>query len=340
MQALVLSGSALVLGWTIIATAVLLMDSIGSGNARERSQRELATYENRLDALSRERDARASEAAAAQERFAVALQQVSAMQSTLLTSEERRRELETGIGVIQSTLRRTMTERDEALGQTATLTAALNDQTGTSSTDAGRAEDVAATLDFLTSALGRTAVERDAMEKVADTAMAETETIALEKRLLEESHNQIFSQLEDAVTVSMAPLDKMFTEAGMDPDDLISQVRRGYSGQGGPLMPISFSTKGDPNAAGVGRKCGARGQHPGRAGPDEHVPHRRRKGALRGAAEIRVPLHLWLWQPLGPPACRHRFRRILRHADLCDGGRGGRACRLAVGLWAAGADQA
>ncbi|MGB5560185.1 MAG: M23 family metallopeptidase, partial [Paracoccaceae bacterium] len=252
MQALVLSGSALVLGWTIIATAVLLMDSIGSGNARERSQRELATYENRLDALSQERDARASEAAAAQARFAVALQQVSSMQSTLLTSEERRRELETGIGVIQATLRRTMTERDEALSQTATLTAALNDQTGTSRTDAGRAEDVAATLDFLTSALGRTAVERDAMERVADTAMAETETIALEMRLLEESNNQIFSQLEDAVTVSMAPLDKMFTDAGMDPDDLISQVRRGYSGQGGPLMPISFSTKGDPNAAAVG----------------------------------------------------------------------------------------
>ncbi len=113
-QAVALAGSAAVLAWTIVATAILLMDSIGSGSAREQAQREQATYEARLDALSVERDKRADEALAAQQRFALALGQVSAMQSTLLASEERRKELETGIGVIQATLRRTMTERDEA----------------------------------------------------------------------------------------------------------------------------------------------------------------------------------------------------------------------------------
>ncbi|WP_343082357.1 M23 family metallopeptidase [Ostreiculturibacter nitratireducens] len=247
VQALVLGGSALVIGWTIIATAVLLMDSIGSGNAREQARRELAIYETRIDALSRERDARAEEAAAAQERFSVALEQVSAMQSALLASEERRRELETGIGVIQTTLRRTMTERDEALSQVETLSASLNGNNGTGS-DVDRAEDVAATLDFLTAALGRTAAERDAMEKVADSAIEEADRIALDKKLMEEEHDRIFTQLEDAVTVSMAPLDKMFTAAGLDPDKLLAQVRRGYSGQGGPLMPLSFSTKGNPTA--------------------------------------------------------------------------------------------
>lgn len=244
IQALVLTGSALVLGWTIIATAILLMDSIGSGNAREQARRELAIYETRLDALSRERDARAEEAVAAQERFAVALEQVSAMQSALLASEERRRELETGIGVIQSTLRSTMTERDAALAEAETLSTSLNGTSGSAS-EVDRAEDVAATLDYLTAALGRTAAERDAMEMVADTAMEEAERVALDKRLMEDEHNRIFAQLEDAVTISMAPLDKMFTAAGMDPDKLIDEVRRGYSGQGGPLMPISFSTKGD-----------------------------------------------------------------------------------------------
>jgi murein DD-endopeptidase MepM/ murein hydrolase activator NlpD len=34
----------------------------------------------------------------------------------------------------------------------------------------------------------------------------------------------------------------MFRAAGMDPDDLLAQVRRGYSGEGGPLSPISLST--------------------------------------------------------------------------------------------------
>jgi murein DD-endopeptidase MepM/ murein hydrolase activator NlpD len=47
------------------------------------------------------------------------------------------------------------------------------------------------------------------------------------------------------MTVSVAPLDKMFRAAGMSTKRIIEQVRRGYSGQGGPLTPLSFSTRGE-----------------------------------------------------------------------------------------------
>ena len=235
-QAAILGGSALVLSWTIVASAVLMMDAIGSGNARDQAKREQALYEARLDALSSERDKRLAEAEAAQERFGLALGQVSAMQSQLLASEERRRELETGIGVIQSTLRNTMRDRDAARAEVL----ALNGGTDASGTPdpALQAQDMAATLDFMTAALGDTSSERDALAAAADQAQAETDEIAYEKRLMEERNDEIFTRLEEAVTVSMAPLDKMFTDAGMDPDDLIAQVRRGYSGLGGPVMPL------------------------------------------------------------------------------------------------------
>ena len=237
-QAVALAGTSIVLAWSIVATAILLMDSIGSGGAREQARREQATYESRLDALSRERDQRAAEATAAQGRFAIALEQVSDMQSKLLASEERRKELETGIGVIQATLRRTMTERDTARMQVAELTAAATG-TGTELAKGGTStEDMSRTLGFVTAALGRTASERDTMAKAAADATAEADDIAYEKKLLEEKHDEIFAQLEEAVTVSMAPLDKMFVEAGLDPDDLLDEVRRGYSGQGGPLGPL------------------------------------------------------------------------------------------------------
>ena len=108
--------SAAFVAWAIIATAVLLMDSVSSGSVREQSQREQRLYEERLRTLADQRDARAAEAVAAQERFNLALAQISEMQSELLASEEHRRELETGINVIQSTLRRTMNERDDARG--------------------------------------------------------------------------------------------------------------------------------------------------------------------------------------------------------------------------------
>ncbi len=251
-QAIGLGGTVLVLGWTIIATAVLLMDSIGSGSVREQSRREQSLYEARLNDLSLERDGRAGEATMAQERFNVALDQISAMQSLLLASEDHRKELETGIEVIQKTLRQTMIERDAARGSSAEAQLALAEQTGTTRLPASQQADMGLTLDFLTTALSSTAGERDAMAQAATEARRQADLAALETRLLQERNDAIFSQLEDAVTISMAPLDKMFRAAGLSPQDVLDTVRRGYSGQGGPLTPLSFSTSGaalDPDTA-------------------------------------------------------------------------------------------
>ncbi|QDC09221.1 M23 family metallopeptidase [Oceanicola sp. D3] len=252
-QLIALAGSALVVGWAIIATAVLLMDSIGSGSFREQAKREQRSYEMRLNALSTQRDARAEEAAAAQERFNAALAQISVMQSQLLASEDRRRELETGIGVVQATLRRTMKERDAALEGQAEAIATLEGATGSAKTTDGRLTDVEGTVDFLTEALQSTARERDAMADTAAAAREEAQALAFERELILDRNDQIFSQLEEALTVSVAPLDKMFRDAGLPPDQLISTVKRGYSGQGGPLTPLTFSTKGMPLDMGQSR---------------------------------------------------------------------------------------
>ncbi|MCU0900193.1 MAG: DUF5930 domain-containing protein [Cypionkella sp.] len=243
-QALAIAGGTLVLGWTILATSIILMDSISAGSGRDQALRQQALYEQRLNALSQDRDARADEAAGAQERFNLALQQVAEMQARLLASEDSRRELETGIDVIQNTLRRTIKERDEARAQAAAAGVAQVAQNGTTKSDAGRAKDAMATVDILADALASTAQERDLMEGAAAKSAERVQSVIAEKKALETRNNEIFAKLEEAVTVSMGPLDKMFREAGMSPDELLSQVRRGYSGQGGPLTPLTLSTKG------------------------------------------------------------------------------------------------
>ncbi|MGB8812582.1 MAG: M23 family metallopeptidase [Paracoccaceae bacterium] len=243
-QAIALAGGALVLSWTIIATAILLMDSIGAGSGRDQVMRQQALYEERLNALSSDRDLRADEAVRAQERFNLALAEVSQMQGRLLASEDGRKEMETGIDVIQNTLRRTIQERDEARGEAERISATLAQQAGATFTDVGRNRDTVATLQILTSALGSTARERDDMSGVADRAKEETAEIIAEKQELELRNDAIFARLEEAVTISMEPLDKMFRAAGMSPEDLLGQVRKGYSGQGGPLSPFSISTSG------------------------------------------------------------------------------------------------
>ena len=244
-QLVAFAGASLVVAWAIIATAILLMDSIGSGNFREQAKRDQNTYQERLNILSGERDDRTIEALAAQQRFNAALTQISVMQSELLASETRRRELETGIEVIQSTLRGTMKDRETARS----ALASLQEQTQGEGAILAAASSAPASMAFMSEALADTAAERDLIEADAQAALNQRAELEYEIQLMNEQNDQIFRQLEEAMTISVEPLDKMFRKAGMPTDQIIEQVRRRYNGQGGPLTPLTFSTRGEePNA--------------------------------------------------------------------------------------------
>lgn len=244
-QFLAYAGASLIVSWAIIATAILLMDSIGSGNFREQAKRDQSTYQERLNVLSAERDARAQEALAAQDRFNSALRQISVMQSELLTSETRRLELETGIEVIQNTLRDTMRDREDARAELA----GLKEQLSGDGNDPHAGDTDAATSFLMADVLERTARERDQVLAEARTALEARDEMEHQIKLMHDQNDQIFRQLEEAMTISVAPLDAMFRSAGMPTDQIIEQVRRGYSGQGGPLMPLSFTSRGEEPSA-------------------------------------------------------------------------------------------
>tara|TARA_R110002094_G_scaffold44636_2_gene56504 strand:+ start:4324 stop:5619 length:1296 start_codon:yes stop_codon:yes gene_type:complete len=240
-QLIAFAGSALLVAWAIVATAVILMDSIGSGNFREQAKRDQRTYQARLNDLSSQRDTRAEEALAAQNRFNAALKQISVMQSELLESETHRHELETGIDVIQSTLRDTMKDRETARTQLADLKGNIED----GGTGVIQMASSNAPMDFMAEALARTAKERDQVVVDAQDALLQADEMAQQIALMRDQNDAIFRQLEEAMSVSVAPLDKMFRNAGMPTDRILATVKRGYSGQGGPMTPLSFTTRGE-----------------------------------------------------------------------------------------------
>ena len=245
-QLLAMGGSAVIVSWAILATALVALNALSAGSYRDQAETRSATYEERLNVIAVERDQRASEARMAQDRFALALQEVSEMQERLLASETRRRELEDGLDAVQQTLRVTISEREEHRAKALELAARLNTAEEPMLAELTRLEDVEDTLGFLTDTLSNTADQRDGMSTSMEelqTAMADLE---FEIELMEERNDRIFQQLEEAVSVSLEPLDDMFRQAGLPADNVIETIRRGYSGQGGPLSPISFSTKGAP----------------------------------------------------------------------------------------------
>jgi murein DD-endopeptidase MepM/ murein hydrolase activator NlpD len=138
-----------------------------------------------------------------------------------------------------------MEDREAARERLAALTAAE------AQAPAVDAEEMAATLDFVAVALARTAEERDRLSAEAEEALRLASDLDLELRLMEERNDEIFAQLEDAIEVSVEPLDDMFETVGLDAEELLDDVRQGYAGQGGPLTPIQFSTMGvaDPSTA-------------------------------------------------------------------------------------------
>ncbi|MRX49066.1 peptidoglycan DD-metalloendopeptidase family protein [Paracoccus sp. S-4012] len=234
-QLVALGGTALVFGWAILATAVLAIDAISAGSARDQMARANGAFEERLDALAAERDTRASEAAAAQARFATALEQVSRMQNELLASEERRRELETGLEVVQASL------QDALAARASDAVALAADQPA----QADRSEEISVALDILSGELDGAAEGRALAEADAAEARRQAQQIAVERDAIVARHDEIFAQLEAAVEVSVEPLQKMFESAGVDADRLLRTVRSGYSGQGGPLEPMSYSSRGN-----------------------------------------------------------------------------------------------
>lgn len=237
--------AAALMGWTILASAILIMDTLGADSAEQQVERSQSDFERRLNTMSAERDARAQEAEAARARFNTALNEVSSMQSKLLTTETRLRELETGIDAMQLTLQTTLSERDNARAAHDALVAELN--APETQTEADALDDMVTTLDDMIVALETLAEERDEIAQTAETSADTVAELELEARLSAQKNDRIFKQLEDAVSVSITPLNDMFKATGIPTDRIIDQVRRGYNGQGGPLSPISFSTKGIPD---------------------------------------------------------------------------------------------
>ena len=163
----------------------------------------------------------------------------------LLDTEGRLLEFETGTGVIQDTLRRALAERDAAQAEATRLAAQV---AGDVTPIVVAADEGAATVEVLTAALADTATERDDAAAAAEAVAGERADLENQIHLMQRRNEEIFAQLEEAIDVSVEPLEKMFRSAGLEPGSLIAEVRRGYSGQGGPLEPIAPAEGGAPDA--------------------------------------------------------------------------------------------
>lgn len=235
--------------WTFVATAALLISTLWGDTSDLQTAVLSDAYEDRLAALSSESDTYAADAARMRSRFYTALEQVSAQQKALLDEMQARGKLASSLKIAQSKLDEAIVARKTAEADSEALTAELAQIVATLDARVGNKQDLSDTLNTISLALADAVRNRDAAHReIADLE----ETLArfeINVKVNTERQNLMLTRLEEAVAMSFEPLDKMFENAGIDVDGLMAQVRRNYSGTGGPLLPAAISTKSEPGAA-------------------------------------------------------------------------------------------
>lgn len=235
------TGGLLALAWMAVATAGLVSGVVvGGGGGGSATAVLRDAYRMRLDELAAERDQRAAEAYSAQARFETAMDRIGAQQSELLATVQERRELSTALDLMRDRLQQTVAARDAALAAGAAPAQAA---------EAGPSGgDLDAQLRTVTMALDNTVTARDAANAERASLEKQVADLKLRADVAARREAQMFDQINQAVTLSFAPMKQVFAKANIDLDSLLASVRTDYSGEGGPLTPV-VSTRNLDNGA-------------------------------------------------------------------------------------------
>ena len=245
---LLLGSAALALvGWLAASTSIVVLDRISSRTEVNQTLVLRDAYKTRLDELAAERDQRAAEARSAQARFQVAMDQISRQQTTILQSVEERRELSNALDLMRNRLQEAVAQRDTVAASNEALLDRMNEVSKSLNQRQGADSDLTETLDAVSAALAEAVTARDTA--TADRADLERQLADLELRMKVNAQRQdeMVGQIEQAVAMSFGPLEKMFERSSVDVDRILAEVRRNYSGEGGPLSGVTVSTRSFDN---------------------------------------------------------------------------------------------
>ncbi|WP_232830326.1 DUF5930 domain-containing protein [Oceanicella sp. SM1341] len=230
---------AIGLGCTAVATARFTLGLMDGTSSEEQIALLRQSYEQRLTSLVDERDTAREAAESAQARFQAAMVQVAASQSDLVRAGEESRARELTLEAVRQKLAEVVRVRDHALRENGALTSQLAGAEGALDRHAGSETDLAATLQTISYALSDSVRKGEQAEADAQALNDQLASMRDQAALDRQRQQHMLEKLEEAVAVSLDGLDGLLSATGMDPDDLVAEIRKSYSGEGGPLIPAT-----------------------------------------------------------------------------------------------------
>ena len=232
-QAIIIFAVFSFVGWSLFSSLIFTFKALNLGVKEDYFARSNVKYEDRIEQISDEKYSYFQRVKDAEAKLREALEAIEDFQVEITKAQIREEELQSGILILQELIKQTKNNNFAGLEEQKNR---LNNVTGL------QQENTINTLpkiSILMSLLEETVKERDATKAKLVKALKKVDQLSYEADLSQQNNEQIFRQIEEALVISVKPLEKMFKSVGLDLNSILNVIRKTYSGYGGPNLPIS-----------------------------------------------------------------------------------------------------
>ena len=232
-QAIIIFAVFVFVGWSLFSSLIFTFKALNLGVNKEYFARSNVNYEDRIEQISDERYLYFQRVKDAEAKLRDALEAIEDFQVEITKAQIREEELQSGILILQRLIKQTKNNNFIGLEEQKNR---LNNVTGLQQENT---IDTLPRISILMSLLEETVKERDDIKAKLAKALEKVDQLSYEADLSQQNNEQIFRQIEEALVISVKPLEKMFKSVGLDLNSLLNVIRNTYSGYGGPNLPIS-----------------------------------------------------------------------------------------------------
>ena len=232
-QAIIICAVFIFVGWSLFSSLIFTFKALNLGVKEDYLARSNVNYEDRIEQISDEKYSYFQRVKDAEAKLREALEAIEDFQLEITKAQIREEELQSGILILQELIKQTKKNNFAGLEEQKNR---LNNVTGL------QQENTINTLpriSILLSLLEETVKERDDIKAKLVKALKNVDQLSYEADLSQQNNEQIFRQIEEALVISIKPLEKMFKSVGLDLNSILNVIRNTYSGYGGPNLPIS-----------------------------------------------------------------------------------------------------
>ena len=232
-QAIIIFAVFIFVGWSLFSSLIFTFKALNLGGKEDYFARSNVNYEDRIEQISDEKYSYFQRVKDAEAKLREALEAIEDFQVEITKAQIREEELQSGILILQELIKQTKNNNF----------AGLEEQKNRLNNVAGLQQEnrinTLPRISILLSLLEETVKERDDIKAKLVKALKKVDQLSYEADLSQQNNEQIFRQIEEALVISVKPLEKMFKSVGLDLNSILNVIRNTYSGYGGPNLPIS-----------------------------------------------------------------------------------------------------